>query len=96
MLSAGVPMEKIDALRPLLERANNSLTDSSNLKMYIPKIETREVELLTKEIDGQRVTIIFDGTTRLGEALVILIRWIPADFSCVAGRLPYHRNSHLG
>jgi len=78
MLSAGVPINKIDELRPLLERAKNSLTDSSHLKMFIPNIETREVE---KEIDDQRVTIIFDGTTRLREALAILLRWIPADFS---------------
>ena len=87
MLHGGIAINKVDDLRPLLERANNSLTDSSHLKMFIPKIETREVELLVKEAAGQRVTIIFDGTTRLGEALVILIRWIPADFSRVEQRL---------
>ena len=55
--------------------------------MFIPKIENREVELLIKEISGQRLTIIFDGTTQLGEALVILVRWIPNDFSRVEQRL---------
>ena len=87
MLAAGVAINKVDELRPLLERAQNSLTSSQNLKVFIPKIETREVEQLIKEVAGQRVTIIFDGTTRLGEALVVLLRWIPADFSKVEQRL---------
>jgi hypothetical protein len=87
MLAAGVAIEKVDQLRPLLERAQNSLTDSHHLKVFIPKIETREIEKLIEEAAGQRVTIIFDGTTRLGEALVILLRWIPADFAKVEQRL---------
>ena len=93
MLHAGVAIHKVDHLRPLLQRSNHSLTDSSHLSMFIPKIESREVELLIKEISGQRVTIIFDGTTRLGEALVILIRWIPADFSRVEQRLVAFRTT---
>lgn len=93
VLFAGIAINKVDSLRPLLERANFSLTDSSHLKQYIPKIETREVERVIKEISGQRVTIIFDGTTRLGEALVILIRWIPADFSKVEQRLVAFRTT---
>lgn len=93
MLHAGVAINKVDDLRPLLERANNALTESSNLKTFIPKIESRELELLIKEISGQRATIIFDGTTRLGEALVILVRWIPADFSRVEQRLVAFRTT---
>ena len=77
----------MDDLRPLLERAQASLTGSQHLGVFIPKIEVREVEQLIKEATGQRVKIIFDGTTRLGEALVILLRWIPADFSKVEQRL---------
>ena len=93
MLANGVAINKVDGLRPLLERANNSLTASTHLKVYIPKIETREVEQLIQEISGQRVSIIFDGTTRLGEALVILVRWIPADFSRVMQRLVAFRTT---
>eukprot|EP00966_Prymnesium_polylepis_P147640 3410834-Prymnesium_polylepis.1 len=32
MLSAGIPLNKVDALRPLLERSNQSLTSSTHLK----------------------------------------------------------------
>ena len=87
MLHAGIPISKVDDLRALLERCNNSLTGHEHLKVFIPKIETREHEKLMSELKGQLVTIIFDGTTRLGEALVILARWIPADFSRVEQRL---------
>ena len=93
MLSAGVPISKVDNLRPLLERAQSSLTDSRHLKVFIPKIETREVEQLIEEVADQRVTIIFDGTSRLGEALVLILRWIPADFSKVEQRLVAFRTT---
>ena len=93
MLSAGIPLAKVDQLRPLLERADRSLTGSQHLRVFIPKIEEREIELLKKEVKGQRVTVIFDGTTRLGEAIVILLRWIPASFDHVEQRLVAFRTA---
>ena len=42
MLYNGIAINKVDGLRPLLERANSSLAESSNLKVFIPKIEARE------------------------------------------------------
>ena len=53
----------------------------------VPKIETYEINRLRKEVEGQRVCVIFDGTTRLGECIAILLRWCPANFKKVEQRL---------
>ena len=86
-LYAGIPMEKIDHLRELLERGGTELTASNNLKAMVPKIERFELERLRKELEGQRVCVIFDGTTRLGECIAVLLRWCPVGFTKIEQRL---------
>ena len=39
-------------------------------------ILTEEMKWIRDEIDGKPVSIVFEGTTRLGEALVIVMRFI--------------------
>ena len=39
-------------------------------------ILTEEMKCIRDEIDGKPVSIVFDGTSRLGEALVIVMRFI--------------------
>ena len=80
MMYAGVPMAKIDMLRKLLEREGHSLTDSSHMRWYIPQIEDREIKQVVKELFEQDFAVIFDGTTRLGEAINIVTRSITEDF----------------
>jgi len=81
MMFAGVPYAKIDMLRHLLEREGHPLTDSSNLaKVYIPQIEEREIKRGVKELLEQHFALIFDGTTRLGEAVNMVTRSITDDF----------------
>jgi hypothetical protein len=81
MMYAGVPMAKIDMLRSLLEREGHSLTDRSHMsRLYIPQIEDREIKRVVKELLQQYFTVIFDGTTRLGEAINIVTRSITDDF----------------
>lgn len=79
-LHAGVPVAKIDTLRDLLERTGNSLSSSTHLGAYIPKIETREFELITSELKEQKLCMIYDGTTRLGECTAVLMRWCSSSF----------------
>jgi len=86
-LYAGIPMEKIDHLRELLERGGTELTASTHLKAMVPKIEKFELERLRKELEGQRVCVIFDGTTRLGECIAVLLRWCPVGFNKIEQRL---------
>ena len=81
MLYAGVPAAKMDMLRKLLEREGHNLTDPSHMKsMFIPQIEDREIKLIVKELLEQHFSVIFDGTTRLGEAINIVTRSITDDF----------------
>ena len=81
-MSAGVPLQKIDKMRTLLEREGHSLTDSHNLApLFIPLILDYELNRLKEEIAGRKCSFIFDGTTRLGEASNFVIRWIADDFT---------------
>jgi hypothetical protein len=86
-LYAGIPLEKVDNLRDLLERGGTQLTASTHLKAVVPKIEMFEFARLVKELEGQQVCIIYDGTTRLGECVAVLLRWCPAGFGKIEQRL---------
>ena len=79
-LHAGIDISKADNLRYLLERTGQPLTHSSNLKCYIPKVEAIEVAQVKKDFEGQLITWIFDGTTRIGELVCIVGRWCSFDF----------------
>ena len=74
-LKCGIPMTKIDKLRPLLEEGSYRLTHSSHLSEYIPVIYADEKKKIKEEIEGRDVSVIFDGSTRLGEALAIVLRF---------------------
>ena len=82
-LKARVPLYKIDKLRNLLERGGNSLTDSSHLSQHIPLILKQETERLKEEIATRDLGLIFDGSTRLGEAIVIIVRFVSDNWSIV-------------
>ena len=43
---------------------------------YIPFIRLREISLIKDEMAQKNVGVIFDWTTRLGEALAIVVRFI--------------------
>ena len=83
-LAAGLPPSKIDDLKGLLR---GDVVGSSHMKDFIPKVEAFEFQRLREEIKGQKVTVIFDGTTRLGEAIAVLLRWCPSDFGSIQMRL---------
>lgn len=74
-LLAGIPLMKIDSLRGLLEENAVRLTHSSHLANYIPPLLKREKQIIREEIQDQAVSVVFDGTSRLGEALAIVIRF---------------------
>lgn len=87
MLGNGIPMHKLDGLRPLLERSGVALSDASHLSCLIPRIQEREHKLLMQELDDQFITFVFDGTTRQGEAVNVVYRYCPADFKQIEQRL---------
>ena len=74
-LQAGIPLAKIDKLRGLLEEGVLRLSHSSHLADYIPFILQSEKQAIRKELEGKEVSVVFDGTSRLGEALAIVVRY---------------------
>ena len=74
-LRAGVPLGKVDTFRKLLEENAFRLCDSSNLRELIPFVRKQEQVSLVDEVNGKLVSVIFDGTTHVCEALVIILRY---------------------
>ena len=75
-LKAGVPLTKLDHFRDILEENAYRLSDRRGMSDLVPFILSEEVERIKNEIDKRHVSITFDGTSRLGEALVIVVRFI--------------------
>ena len=81
-LKSGVPLSKVESFKDLLEENTFRLTDRRNLHDYVPFILKEEENRIRSEIDGQQISVIFDGTSRLGEALAIVVCFIDGDW-CV-------------
>ena len=75
-LRAGIPLSKVDSLRGLLEEDGMKLTHSSHLADCIPLLLKQEKEKLRAELEETFVSDIFDGTTRSGEVLAIVLRFV--------------------
>ena len=46
----------------------------------MPFIREQEVAKIASELHGRNVSVIFDGTTRLGETLAIVLRFVSDDW----------------
>ena len=73
-LRAAVPLSEVDAFRDVLEENSFRLTDHRHMCDLIPFIITQEKADIKAEIVGKPVSVVFDGTTKLGEAMAIVIR----------------------
>jgi len=47
---------------------------------YIPFIPSEEESRVRSEIAGKKVSVVYDGTTRLGEALAIILRFVSSGW----------------
>jgi len=79
-LKAGVPFNKIDCFKDILEENGYRLTDRKNLFDLVPFIQQQEQTQLQEVIKNKKISVIFDGTSRLGEALAIVVRYITDDW----------------
>ena len=79
-LKAAVPLCKLDCFRELLEEHAYRLSDRCHLSNLIPFIRSEEESKIQQEISGKPVSVIFDGTTRLGEALAIVVRFVDDEW----------------
>jgi hypothetical protein len=75
-LKAGVPLAKVDYFRDLFEESAFRLSNSTNLRQLVPFIHKQEQAIVKSEINGKEVSVIFDGTTHVCEAMVILLRFV--------------------
>ena len=75
-LRAAVPLNKMQFFRNLLEENAYRLTDRHYMSDLIPFILQQEHRKIQNEISGRDVSVIFDGTTHLGEALAIVFLFI--------------------
>ena len=80
MLKAGVPLSKVDLFRDLLKEHGYVLMSSTNLRQLIPFIHQEELSRIRQEILNQPLSIIFDGTTHVCEAFVVVLRYLADDW----------------
>lgn len=79
-LQAGIPLSKLGCFRELLEEHAYRLTDRRHMSDLIPFISSQEQSKIKEEISGKYLSVIFDGTTRLGEAMAVLVRYVDSDW----------------
>jgi hypothetical protein len=77
LLKAGIPLNKLDSLRDILEERSFALSDSANLRQLVPFILENEINQLKEEISGKHVGIV---TTHVSEALVVVLRFVNQDW----------------
>ena len=75
-LKSGTPLNRIEFFRDIFEEAGFILTSSSNMRQLIPFVLEEEYKTIMQELLGKEVSLIFDGTTRDGEALTVLARFV--------------------
>ena len=80
-LRAAVPLSKLDAFRDLLEENSFRLTDRRHMSDLVPLIVAQEQADIKAEFAGKPVSVVFDGTTRLGEAMAIVVRFVDNSFA---------------
>ena len=76
---AGVSLSKIDVFRPLLEDGVYRIAGRRTISDLIIFIHQQEVKRVKSEIEGRKVSVIFDGMTRLGEAMIV--RFVDAEWA---------------
>ena len=79
-LHAGVPLNKIEHFRPLLEEHAYSLGGRRATSDLIPFVLQNEKAQLKKEIEGRKVSVIFDGTTHVGEAMAVVLQFVDSQW----------------
>lgn len=80
-LQSGIPISKIDQLRPLLEEGGERLTGRQHLSELIPAVLESERKFVKAALEGRDISIIFDGTTHVAEAFALVVRVIDGDFN---------------
>ena len=71
---------KFDKLRGLLQRGGFSLSNSTHLRQLILFILNEELDRQREQLSGKHISIIFDGTTHVAEAFVVVVRYLDSEW----------------
>lgn len=80
-IRAAVSLNKLSIFRDLLEESAYSLTDRRHMADLVSYVLSQEVIQIKEEIAGHPLSVIFDGITRLGEAIAIVVRYVDSELN---------------
>ena len=75
-LLAGIQISKLEYLQDILEENALRLIDIRHMLDLVPFVLKEEKSRIKREISGKFLSFVFDGTSRLGEILAVVIRYI--------------------
>jgi hypothetical protein len=79
-LRTGTPIATIDGFRNYLEEyVEMGLTNTSNMRAFIPILELEELEHNKRWLAGNDISGCFDGASRLGEVEAFVARRVTDD-----------------
>ena len=67
--------------RNLLEENSFCFSDCQHMSDLIPLLVSQEPADIKGELSGRSISVVFDGTTRLGEAMAVVVRCIDTSFN---------------
>lgn len=80
-LRAGVPLNKVTCSEICWKRVVFVLQDvHRSLSDLVPVIWQQEIDQIRQEISGKMVSVTFDGTTHMGKAMAIILRFVTDDW----------------
>ena len=79
-LRAGVPLTKMTSFRELLEENAFRLSDRRHMSDIILFISSQEQAKIKEELCGKDISVYLDGTTRMGEAMGIVVRYVTSEW----------------
>ena len=75
-VKSGTPSNRMKYFRDLFQEGRFTLTSSTHMSQLIPFVLGEEYKSISREILGKELSIIFGGTTRDGEVLAVLARFV--------------------
>ena len=86
-LKTGVPLNQLDVFLDLLVENGYRLAGRHPMSDLIPFISSEKKHRVKGEIADKDVSVIFEGTSRLSEAVVVVICFVSSDTWCVEQRI---------
>lgn len=76
----GMNLAQLDEFSDFFSNEGGFMCHSTGAGPYIELIRNEEVERLRNLVEHEKLALIYDGTTRLGEVLAMCMRWCDENF----------------